>query len=257
MAIQLNHTRYAKKETFSLDPAFTGVLERGMLMVDTGNTGADGQMLVAPSLGAATDRVQGILWLSETSQVSSPLVESLDIPLLAPRTVTLAQTPIAVGNIRAVNRTTGAAIAVVPGAPAAGELGLLGKVLTADVALAGVLIRVTYRYTLTSAQIAKMGRRTVNQGGEGPYGLVELLRGNLEVCLSNFVTSAAYSLGTVDVAPPVSSNLTSAADGLVTIGGAGPVFARLVNMPTMHLTPGLNQAFITIECNLPAFPTMI
>lgn len=248
MAINLNLSIMEHKKEASLDPAYTGALERGMVMVFATTAGADGQALVRPSAGIAAERVAGFLWLSETTQDTVPLIELFDIPALAPLTVSLRETPTAVGEIRAIRTDTGAAITVVAGAPGAGQLGLTAKVLTADAALAGLPIRVTYRFAISAEELARRGgRRTINQGGERPYAQVTLVYGNSRVMSSNFVTSDPID-------PDTNFNIRTAAGGRFGTSGVGIIFGRCTQSPTLLLTPGIEQAFVGVEANLAAVP---
>lgn len=251
MAINLNLSIMEHKKDVSLDPTYTGSLERGMVMVFAATTGADGQALVRPSAGTAAERVAGFLWLSETSQDTVPLIETFDIPALAPLTVSLRETPTAVGDIRAIRTDTGAAITVVAGAPGAGQLGLAAspsKVLTADAALAGLPIRVTYRFTITAEELARRGgRRSINQGAERSYQQVTIVYGNSRVMSSNFVTSDPID-------PDTNFNIRTAAGGRFGTSGVGVIFGRCTQSPTMLLTPGIEQAFVGVEANLAAVP---
>lgn len=244
MAIQLNFSKMANKEEAFLDPAYTGALERGMVMVRSTNVGPKGQRLVRPSQGLASDRVEGILWLSKHIQESVPTIESLVVPALAPLTVTLQETPIAFSNARAFNTATGAAIVVVDGAPGAGQLGLTGKVLTAHADLTGVAFTILYRFAITAEELARRGaRRSISIGGENTYNQVTLAKGKLEVWTSCFNTAANFQA-------EVAANVTSGANGLATIGGDGPVFASCTQEAVMEHCY-VRQAFVGLSCDLP------
>lgn len=248
MAINLNLSIMEHKKDVLLDPAYTGALERGMVMVFSANVAADGSAMVVPSSGVGTERVAGFLWLSETAQESVPVIELLTVPATAPFTVTLRETPDALANVRAIQTVSGAAITVVAGPPGVGQLGLTGNVLTADAALAGVAITVTYRYTISQAELARRGgRRSVNNGAERLFNQVTIVYGNCDIHTSCFDTGDAF-----DVAANV--DVRTGANGRVSFDGAGVIFGRKSHKPQMLLTPGIEQAFLGVACNLPGVP---
>lgn len=245
MALQLNHSILEHKKDVLLDPSYVGALERGMVMVDAGFNAA-GERIVAPSAAGAGERVVGVLMHSETNQAQVPLLEELAVPAAAPLTTTLRETPDAVANLRAYNRDTGATIVVVAGAPGAGELGLTGNVLTADAALTGVNFNIVYEFNISAAELQRRGgRRSVNQGAETLYSQVTIAYGNCTFYVSNFDPAATWDVDTDIV-------VASGAGGdAVLTGGAGTNFGTLVQEPVMLLTPGIEQAFIGFEANLP------
>ena len=248
MAINLNLSIMEHKKEANLDPAYLGALERGMCMVFSANVAADGSYMVVPCSGTATERVAGFLWLSETNQDTVPVIEVLTVPAAPPLTVTLRELPTAVAEIRAFNTLSGATIVVVAGAPGAGQLGLTGKVLTADAALTGVQFTITYRFTISAVELARRGgRRSVNQGGERLYNQVTLVYGNCDVKTSDFDTGDLWDVNAnVDVRTGVA--------GRVSFDGVGVIFGRKSMEPTMLLTPGIEQAFLGVACNLPGIP---
>jgi len=245
MALQLNYSIIEHKKSALLDPTYVGVLERGMVLVDAGFTAA-GERIVAPSAAAGGERPVGILMLSETNQAQVPLKEDLAVPAAAPLETSLRESPDAVANIRAYNSGTGATIVVVAGAPGAGQLGLTaGNLLTADAALTGVNFSIVYEHNITAAELQRRGgRRSVNGGAEGLYGQVTMGYGNCTFHVSNFDPASLW-----DVDANVAVN--TGAGGDATFGGAGTTFGTLVQEPIMRQTPGIVQAFIGFECNLP------
>jgi hypothetical protein len=246
MALQLNYSVIEHTKDVLLDPTVDqSTLERGQLMVDAGFN-ASGERLVAPSAAGAGEVPVGFLLLSEKKQATIPYMESLSVPGAAPLTVTLKFTPTAAAAMRAYNADTGATIAVVAGAPGAGQLGLATNVLTADAGLTGVNFVVVYRYTITAQDLARRsGQRSVNNGAEGLYNQVTLAYGNCEVTTSNFDTAALWD---VDANTVVASG---AAGNVVLTGGAGTDFGTLTVEPRLLLTPGIEQAFLTVRCDLP------
>ncbi len=248
MAIQKNLSKMDKKRDALLDPAVNYAdLESGMIMMYSGTVDASGEQTVLPAAGAGTDVFAGVLWLSENQQTSAPIIELADVPALAPLTITLSETPTAFSVIYAVRTDTDADITVVAGAPGAGELGLTGAVLTADAALAGLPLRIIYRYSISAAELARRGgRRSVNQGAEGLFRQVTLMYGDLRLLISNFVTSDEFD------AQGANAVVQTAANGRVGTSGAGATIGRCFQEPVMHLTPGINQAFVGVEFDPPA-----
>lgn len=245
MAIQLNLSKMDLKREALLDPANAVALERGMIMVYTANTASTGEQLVAPSTGAASEVFAGVLWLSETTQADVPVIELADVPSLAPLTITLTFTPIAFSNMLAIRTDTNAQVTVVAGAPGGGQLGLVGKVLTADAALAGVPLQLIYRYSISAAELARRGgRRSINQGAETLFNQVTLMYGNLRLMLSNFVTSDIFDVTSNKV-------VKMAANGKVGTSGVGATIGQCFQSPVMHLTPGIEQAFVGVEFKPP------
>ena len=245
MALNLNESILEHKKDVLLDPTVNqATLERGMLMVNSGKN-ATGKRLVAPSAAAAGEVPVGFLMLSETKQTTVAIIEKLAVPGVAPLTVTLRETPTAVAAIRAYNTNTGAAIVVVAGAPGVGQLGLTGKVLTADAGLTGVSFTIVYRFAISDQELTRRaGRRSINQGAEGVFNQVTIAYGNCEVTTSNFDVAAAFDVAANTVA-------ASGANGEVTLtGGAGTDFGTVTKQPRVLLT-GLDQAFLTVSCNLP------
>ena len=249
MAIQLNYSRMGSKKDILLDPTVDqSTLERGMVMVDSGFNAA-GERLVAPSAAGSGERVVGFLMLTETKQSTVPLIETLSVPASGPYTITLKNAPAGAAAVcRAYNTATGATIAVVDGALAAGQLGLgTGDgILTADSALASVDFAIVYRYSITAQELARRGgQKSVNAGAEGIYNQVTVIYGICEMTVSNFDTAAL-----LDVAANVV--IASGASGrCVLTGGAGTDFGTKTKKVHNDLTPGIEQAFITVECNLP------
>ena len=244
MAINLNYSIIEHKKDVKLDPAVdTSTLERGQIMVHAGYT-AGGEAMVAPAAGAASERVLGVLWLSETKQSTLPTFEDLTVPAAGPFTLTLRKTPQA-GEISAFNTTSGAAIVVVAGAPAAGQIGYVGDILTADAALASVDFRVTYRYAISAEELERRGgRRSVNQGAEGLYSQVTLAYGECNIALSNFEVSEQFEQA-------ANVDLLSAANGSVSFAGAGSAVGMKAHAPRLLNTPGIEQAFINVEAKFP------
>ena len=242
MALQNNFTKSSKRFEAALDTTYTGVLERGMAMIK-GTPTAEGKITCRPSNGDAGEVFIGFLHLSYLDQASVAAIEILDIPATGTLAVTLKEAPAALANILAINNTTGAAIAVVAGAPGAGQLGLTaGKLLTAAAALAGVEIKVVYRYTADQAKLDRInGRKSINAGIERDIKQVTILCGDVDVVTSCFETGAAMDPGTNSV-------VKLAAGGFVSTAGTGVTIGTCSQHPTLH-GPGLPQAYVGVKAS--------
>jgi hypothetical protein len=212
---------------------------------------AAGEALVSPSAGAGTDVPVGILWLANTSQAESPLKEELSVPASAPYELTLREVPSAVpGEVHAYNATSLASITVVSGTtPGGGQIaigGTSGKLVTADSALAGVDIVVVYRFAISAATLERRaGVRSINNSGvEDQYGRVTIVYGNCTIFTSLFDTEDDWeTLAQTDV--------LTGAGGLISLDGSGVQVGYKTQAPVMLQTPGLEQAFVGYDANLP------
>lgn len=241
MALNNNYTKSSKRVEGALDTTYVGVLESGMAMIK-GTPNADGKLTCRPSAGSAGEIFVGVLALSYLDQASVPVIEVLDVPATGTLAVTLKNTPTAVAAIRAINVATGAAITVVAGAPGAGELGLTGKVLTAASGLAGIEIKVTYRFTADQEVLNRVnGKSSVNAGPERQFKQVTLLCGDLEVVTSCFETGAAIDAGSNSV-------VKLAAGGMFSTAGSGVTIGQCSQDPVVNGV-GYPQAYVGIRCN--------
>lgn len=259
MAVNLNESIFEHKIDIPLDPAYTGPLESGMVMVASANIGAGGEQLARPCEGlVATEVILGVLKLSENSQESVPMIEALDlaaeqaVPVAS--TVTLRELPASATDIRAHRLVAGVVtpvpLVIAPVVPVAGELqvnlatGLVTTIAGLD-SLKGQTIFFTYRFLISAAELARRGgRRSVNMGAERVYQQVTIMRGDCKLLLSNFVVDQA----TPAFAPSVA--VLTAPSGKVRIGGAGTPVGTCFQAPVMKLTPGIEQAFIGLEASL-------
>lgn len=257
MALQLNDSIVEHKIDIPLDPAFSGALETGMVMVASANIGASGEQLATPCTGGAGEIVLGVLKLSETSQESVPTLEDLTVPAqpavpVATFTLTLRDLPLIVGTValsmEATNVATGAAITLVAGAaPGAGQIAVAAAtgVLTIDAALTEVSFRITYRFVISAQELARRGgRRSVNMGAERIFNQITIMRGDCKLLISNFDTGCVFG---------ANSTLFCAAGGRVSTvqaGGTATAAGNCFQKPVLKLTPGIEQAFIGLQANL-------
>jgi hypothetical protein len=242
MALNNNYTKSSKRFEAALDPTYSGVLERGMAMIK-GTPLADGKITCRPSAGAAGEVFMGFLHVSFLDQASVPNIETLDIPATGNLTVSLYKAPISVANIRAVRTDTGAAITVVAGAPGAGELGFVGNVLTGAAGLAGLEIKVTYRYTADQAVLDRInGKKSINSGIERELKQVTLLCGDIDAVTSCFDVAAAIDAGTNSV-------VKLAAGGFVSTAGTGVTIGTCSQAPKLIAPGGLPQAYVGVRAS--------
>lgn len=259
MALNKNESIWEHMIDVPLDPAYTGALESGMVMVASSNIGADGQQLCRPcgasGSASSSEIVLGVLKLSENSQAAVPSIELLDVPAVGPYTVTLKELPTAaVLDVEIFNVTDSTAVTAVSGAPAANEatVSLTTGLVTAHSGLAGKRLRFTYRYLITAQELARRGgRRSVNMGAERVFNQCTIVRGNCKLLLSNFVvTTVGTADSTTRFAPSVA--ITTHTYGTVkvgTVGGAGTAVGTCFQAPVLKLTPGIEQAFIGLEAD--------
>ena len=250
MGINLNESRgLDQKQDRLLDPTYTGDLERGMIMVYSGNMSANGEQLVVPCSGTSSEKVAGCLWYSDTMQTSVPTIEVADVPASAPYTITGRFAPTNVNTMRVIRTDTGATVTAVAGAPGAGQVGLTGRTLTADSSLAGVTLQFTYRYAISAAQLARRGgRRSFNTAGiERVYNQCTLLYRECRLLLSNFDTAQAYD-------PVTNKTVRTGAGGYITTAGSGVAIGQVFQSPVLKLTPGIEQAFVGVEIAFPRVP---
>lgn len=242
MAIQLNESRIGKKEERALASGISIPLERGMLMVEVDE---GGRQVVKPSTGAAaTERVAGFLWLSETIQSSVPTQETVVVPSApGPYTVALREAPLA--STYRVTTLDGTPLTEGGG----NDYTLSGNILTIvdNLTYAGATLIVTYRHAITAQELARRGgQRSVNMGAEGIHGAVTVCTGVNRIYVSNYDTSQAYAVGTA---------LYTGANGVITSDSStGTKFGEVFAAPTLLPSPGIEQLFLGVSCNLPLAP---
>lgn len=250
MALNRNESIIEHQIDVSLDPAYVGLLETGMVMVASAAVGPDGEQLATPCTGGGGEIVLGVLKLSENSQASVPVIEVLDFPTTpAALTLTLRELPLDILSIRAFNLTSGADVVVVAGAPGAGQIGvvLATGVCTGAAALSAQQVRFTYRFNITAQELARRGgRRSVNMGAERVFNRVTIIRGDCKLMLSNFSCDQANA----KFAPSVTANCGPG--GTITTAAGGTAVGTVFQAPIMKLTPGIEQAFVGVAANLGA-----
>lgn len=191
-----------------------------------------------PSTGAATDQFIGVSVNRVIDMTQRPNAE-LVTSSAAPSTALLQFAPLT-GTLRVETVSTGVALTVVVGAPAAGEVQIdpvNPLQLNFNAAQASTQFLVSYVYALTVAQaIAIQG----NQDPGGPAGrylgqIGVITRG--DVFTDQYDTLADWTVTT----PPI---VTLGANGQFTIGGAGPVVPGYVIS-----TPSAGNALLGLHIN--------
>jgi hypothetical protein len=168
---------------------------------------------VKPSTGGAGDKFVGVAFNRPIDLFSVARIDSGVVPV---GLTLLVGQPIMAGTLRVVNASTNAALTVVPGAPAAGEVQIdpgNPAQLNFNAAQAGITARATYRFAPTVAQSVAMQGMQDPGGPAGHYlGQIGVVRAG-DVFTDQFDTTADWNSGTID--------LKLGANGLFTNGGAG------------------------------------
>jgi hypothetical protein len=262
MAIQFNFSQVSDQGTIDvpLDPNYTDALENGMIMVWSSTVDDDGHATVTPCTGAADDEaIAGVLKLDTNSQASIPTIESdLTVPASSPFTLTLKNTPITLGtdDFEITVTVDGTRLKVNDDAsPAADECRLVGDVLTFNSGAASMAAVVTYRYLNVPDQNARyFGSQGVNTGGARTFDTVTLYTGNIRPFISNFVIAPGGSnvvTAPEYVAGPPTPLFTGADGQVTTLTSTGTLIGSCIAEPKVLPSPGLYQAFIGCQLNIP------
>lgn len=232
-----------KKRQAPISPLFTGVLEDGMVFVFAGASNEEGEEYVTPATTATGQRIAGILSYSASGQESVPTQETLTPRTASARTLTLRKTPIALTSIRVVRTDTDAAVVLSAGSTPGGadEGALLADVLVFGSALADIPLVISYRYAIAAEDLAKFGRRSVNNGGEQQIGRVTLNAGDVDMLISNFDIDVAYTLGAA---------LFTRATGIVSSASGGTSFATVASLPSLRDAEKPEQLFLGIRASI-------
>lgn len=175
--------------------------------------GSGGQA-VQPSAGAGGELFCGFAITDAKKVLTEVVVETFNVPAVAPYQVTLKNANIITAEVRVFDNTTAAALTVTCPVPGAGQYCVTTAGLASfNAAQAGDSITITYRYTLTAAQVIdKFHQRNVNNTAQDYFSTVAVgcLQG--EIFTSMFDASVAYAvLGTIYTG--AGGKLTSAAGG--------------------------------------------
>lgn len=196
------------------------VLEEGQVMVLLSD-GAGG-LGVQPSTGAggaADGTFLGFAITDAKKVLTDVVVETFNIPAVAPYTVTLKNQNVLIAEARMYDNTAAAAMAITCPVPAATQYcATVAGLVTFNAAQAGDSVTFTYRYSLTVAQaMEKFHQRSINNTAQDFFGSVAVGCLDGEVFTSMYDASAAYVIGAAVYTGP-GGKVTSAATSAVAVG---------------------------------------
>jgi len=235
MAIDIKKSFYGHVDATPL-AAGAAVSEEGCGLVAVFE---DGIEKVAPYSGTGAATFVGFAVFRQKDFTTNAKVEALTIPTSAPFTVQLNKSNIVVGQVRVLDIVSNTAIAVVVGAPAAGQVQVnsVTGVLTFNAAEAGKAVSATYRYNLTVLEAQQtFYSAPVNYPDPNFFLQVGVGKGKSRVFTLHFDASRAYTSASV---------LALGANGIVTVDAAGlcKIPGRVVSAPSAN-DPYLGVEFL-------------
>ncbi len=193
MALDRSKTFYSRTKPTPL-AAGVEIKDEGLVLVSVLENGIE---KAKPSVGGSNTEV--ILGFSTDTSLRGTTrveVETAKVPSSAAYTVNLANVLLVSNSLRVVNTANNTALTVVTAAPNAGEVQVNYQtgLLTFNAAQQGIDILVTYRRTLSAAEIPFTVRSAnVNAGGQGIVENISVARGDGEIFTDMFDTAADYS----------------------------------------------------------------
>lgn len=220
MAFDLTRSYWEDSKEYSLADGST-VSEEGVLM---SFVAAGTGVAVSPCTGGAAERVAG--WaITDAKKVTTWVnVETVTVPA-GGGTVQLQSSNLVAASTYAYNNTAAAAMTVVGGAPASGQVQIntANGTATFNVAQAGANVTVQYRYNLTLQEIyARFHERSVNNRAQDYFGLQSVAKGEGEFFTTMFDSSVAYAIG---------ATVYTEAGGLVTSAAGGTAVGFVIRAP--------------------------
>lgn len=212
------------------------VAEEGqcLVLVSDGAGGLGAQ----PSAGAGSELFCGFAITDAKKVLTEVVVETFNVPAVAPYQVTLKNANIITTEVRVYDNTTSAALTVTCPTPGAAQYCVTTAGLASfNAAQAGDSITITYRYTLTAAQIIdKFHQRNVNNTAQDYFSTVAVgcLQG--EIFTSMFDASQAYA---------AAGTIYSGAAGKVTSAAGGATVGVCSKVPSAA-DPFLGVKFKTV-----------
>lgn len=199
------------------------VLEEGQCMVLVSD-GAGG-LAAKPSAGAA-DLFLGFAITDAKKVLTDVVVETFNIPAVAPYTVNLRNSGVIIAEMRVFNNTAVAVMLPICPAPGATQYcATAAGLMTFNVAEAGNSVTVTYRYNLTFAQIMeKFHQRAINNTAQDFFGSVAVGCLEGEIFTSMYDASVAYTIG---------GAVNSGTDGKVTSAAVGSAVGVVSKLPSV------------------------
>lgn len=225
MAFDLARTRYSLTEELPLAPG-VAINEEGAVVKAILVSGKS-----AAQLTEGTSATESIIGFSENNALvpdQDIVVETAVVPASGAATVQLSHGNLVTGQVYVYDVTTAAPLAVVAGAPAAGQVqvNLVSGLLTFNAAQAGQSIQVRYRYNLTVQQRDIIYRqRPVNAKSNTAALTITVLRGNGNLFTDQYDVTKDFSTATT---------LYADANGLITTDNTKtPILgSRVINVPT-------------------------
>jgi len=204
--------------------AGASITEEAMALVYA-DDGAGG-VAVQPSTGAAGEQFAGFAITDALKVVTEAYQETSRVPAVAPFTLQLKNLNILTPTfVRVYDSTAAAVLPDAGGAPAAGQSWTQSNgLVTFNAAEAGNSVVITYRYTLTAAQIQdKYHGRCVNNTAQDYFSTVSVGCDDGEIFTSLFDTSQAYVAGV--------TNIRLGSNGILTSTGVGEIIGLCTKIP--------------------------
>lgn len=243
--IDFTRSRFEWKRQFMVSPT-ANIIEEGSFLQRIASLAGTDEVVTLGTAGVG-HRLAGVALISRITATTFTAVQDIVVPHVAPFTVQLAHTTL-VGDLIVAgageayvydNTALAQLTSVFPGPPAAGQV-LIGTtgLLTFDPAGgdADHLIRVTYRYILTSIERDMLLRQShVNRGAEDQFGLMTVGCGNCVVYTTMYLATTVYAIG---------DTVTMDDNGLISKVGASTNVGVVISLPTPS-DPYLGFEYIT------------
>lgn len=227
MSFDLTRTRYFYTKEVPVAPAAT-IAHEGAVAKAVLSNGEETALLTAGD--SATEAISGFTLNSNLIESQRVVFEAGAVPAVAPYTVQLAHGNIVSGQVLVYNVTAGSNMTVVGGAPAAGEVqvNLVSGLLTFNVAQAGAVLQIRYKYNLSALEsILFNGERPVNAKANSAAGTITLIQGNGELYTDQYDVTKDFSA--------IVGVVFADANGIITTTSAGksPITgSRVIHVPT-------------------------
>lgn len=221
----LTRTRYSLTEELPLAPG-ANVAEEGAIVKSILVSGKAAAQLTDGA--SATEPISGFSINNSLVPDQRVIIETATVPAAGAYTVQLSHGSLVSGQVYVYNVTGSAALTVVAGAPAAGQVqvNLVSGLLTFNVAQAGISIQARYRYNLTAVERDIIFRQRPVNGKSNTAALtITVGRGNGNLFTDQFDVTKDFSAVTAVFAD---------ANGLVTTDNTKTPIngARVINVPT-------------------------
>jgi len=157
----------------------------------------DGTIAVQPTGGTSADIFAGFAITDALKIVTEVVLETVTVPSSAPYTVQLKNANVIIAEAYVFNNTASSVMAANCPTPSSGQYCMTtGGLVTFNSAQAAASVNVTYRYTLTAAQVLdKYHARSVNNGAQDYFSSVSVGCEEGEIFTSMYDASQAYTVG--------------------------------------------------------------